>query len=253
MTLCKELSSLISGFWCGSSPTGRKIHWVKWLDLCLPKTMGGLGFRDLGSFNKALLAKQGWRILTEPTALLARVMKAKYFPHCSFLNARLGYNPSYSWRNIHGIIDILKAGLKWRVGNGKEISIWKDKWLPTPSTYRVMTAINTLSEEAVVSSLIDDDSKRWRSTLIDQIFWPHEADAIKSIPLSSHDFPDRYVWAPNKNGLFSARTAYHMVFQMKVMKDYEGECSSGSDVRVRWWQALWGMACPNKSLCLEVL
>jgi hypothetical protein len=44
------------------------------------KAQGGLGFRDLVIFNKALLAKQCWRLLKNPDSLVARILQAKYFP-----------------------------------------------------------------------------------------------------------------------------------------------------------------------------
>lgn len=33
------------------------VHWCTWKDLCAPKPVGGLGFRNFASFNLALLAK----------------------------------------------------------------------------------------------------------------------------------------------------------------------------------------------------
>jgi hypothetical protein len=44
-----------------------------------------LGFRDISAFNEALLAKQGWRLMTNPDSLISKVLKAKYFPKCHFL------------------------------------------------------------------------------------------------------------------------------------------------------------------------
>ncbi|GMI80299.1 hypothetical protein like AT4G29090 [Hibiscus trionum] len=91
--------------------------------MCLPKSNGGLKFRDLFKFNIALLAKQGWRILSNPNCLLARVMKARYFPTSDFMNAGLGSCPSYIWRSIVSFRGQLDKGLGWRVGTGLNISI----------------------------------------------------------------------------------------------------------------------------------
>jgi hypothetical protein len=82
-----------------------------------------MGFRDLSCFNKALLAKQLWRLWKTPESLIARIMKAKYFPDCSVLEASLGKKPSFAWRSIHSSMDLLQEGLVWRVGNGKTIRI----------------------------------------------------------------------------------------------------------------------------------
>lgn len=66
------------------------ISWISWQALCKMKETGRLGFRELETFNLALLAKQVWRIITEPHLLLYRVWKARYFPSTSIFNANLG-------------------------------------------------------------------------------------------------------------------------------------------------------------------
>jgi len=38
------------------------------------KAAGGLGFRDLVLFNQALLAKQGWRLIQNPSSLSAQII-----------------------------------------------------------------------------------------------------------------------------------------------------------------------------------
>lgn len=50
------------------------------------KKLSGLGFRDLGCFNQAILAKQEWLLLLYDNSLVVQVLKAR----CSFLKAELG-------------------------------------------------------------------------------------------------------------------------------------------------------------------
>jgi hypothetical protein len=67
-----------------------------------------MGFKDLRAFNEALLAKQGWRLLIYPQSLVARILKAKYYPNRDFLKAKQGQNMSYSWQSITKASWILK-------------------------------------------------------------------------------------------------------------------------------------------------
>ncbi|MCI36196.1 ribonuclease H protein, partial [Trifolium medium] len=69
-----------------------------------------MGFRNLRAFNEALLAKQGWRLITHPSSLVAQVLKAKYYPNAQFLQAKPKQHMSYSWRSILQASWVLKKG-----------------------------------------------------------------------------------------------------------------------------------------------
>lgn len=73
---------------------------MSWENMCLPKEKGVMGFRDLKSFNLALLAKQGWRLQTNASSLFYKVYKVKYFPGYDFMKKNLGSQPSYTGRSI---------------------------------------------------------------------------------------------------------------------------------------------------------
>jgi hypothetical protein len=98
--LCKHIERMTCKFWWGNSQDRQRIHWVKWSQLCKHKQEGGLGFRGIRAFNEALLAKQGWKCLTQPDFILTRTLKAKYFPKSDFLYAKPNKTMSYTWRSI---------------------------------------------------------------------------------------------------------------------------------------------------------
>ena len=184
MSLCEDLERDLRSFWWGQKQQESKIAWVGWKKMCQPKSLDGLGFRNLHAFNLALLAKQAWRILTNSSSLAARILKAKYFPYEDILNASLGNSPSFTWRSIFQSIEVIKSGTRWRVGNGRLIHIWEDTWLPSPSTFKFISPPRDFGDFPMVSSLIDQDTKWWKPNVVRTLFLPFEADIVIKIPLS---------------------------------------------------------------------
>jgi hypothetical protein len=131
----------LRNFWWGSKKGKRKTCWVAWDDMIMPKFLGGMGFRDIELFNLALLAKQAWRILQEPTSLSARILKAVYFPQGDFLGANLGSAPSKIWRSMLDGRKVLQLGLIRRIGTGLTTSIWSMDWLPSDSMRRLIPSV----------------------------------------------------------------------------------------------------------------
>jgi hypothetical protein len=94
-----------------------------------PKINGGLGFRNLRLFNRALLARQAWRLLLYPDSLCARLLKAKYYQgefvrYCFWWKHFSHMAFSYVWTGA------VKKGIIQRIGNGCNIQIWRDNWIP---------------------------------------------------------------------------------------------------------------------------
>jgi hypothetical protein len=87
---------------------------------------GGLGFRDMHLFNKAMLAKQIWRLQTDPNSLLNKCLKARYYPDSDILHAQQSRGSSYAWQSLFQAIDLIKKGSCWQIGNGNSINIWED-------------------------------------------------------------------------------------------------------------------------------
>jgi hypothetical protein len=208
-----------------------------WKKLAISKKSKGLGFRDLRSFNSVLLARQCWRILKNPHSLLYRVLKSKYFPNSSFLDAKILHNPSYAWRSILGAREIIYLGSRWRVGTGEKILIWQDRWIPTRSTFKVQSSVKILPEDSTVDALIFPDTRLWNAPLIDTIFDAPEAAIIKNIPLSRRGSLDTIIWTATKNGVYSVQSAYHLL--MKVRQESVGSESSRNFQLNQLWKGIW--------------
>lgn len=72
-TLATKIEGLHRKFFWGndSSPP------IAWSDICTPIHKDGLGIRPILHFNKAALAKLGWKIITQPDNLWVKVVSAK--------------------------------------------------------------------------------------------------------------------------------------------------------------------------------
>ncbi|XP_018479690.1 uncharacterized mitochondrial protein AtMg00310-like [Raphanus sativus] len=116
--LCNRIQSVLVRFWWDDSKGERKICWVAWDKMTKPKSLGGLGFRDVQLFNQALLAKIAWRILKKPNCLLARVLTGKYCHSQSFLSTAARTDSSHGWKGILWGRDLLLTHLGKAIGNG---------------------------------------------------------------------------------------------------------------------------------------
>jgi ribonuclease HI len=240
--LCVEINKQMSKFWWSHQANNSRIHWMSWERMGLSKEVGGMGFRDLTSFNKALLAKQSWRLWSKLDSLVARIMEAKYYAGSSILEASIGRRPSFAWRSIHSSCDLLKEGLMWRVGNGCKIQIWKDKWIPRPHSFKIISPPVLLQPESTVNQLIDGDIKCWNRPLLARLFSVEEIEMILAIPISCTNQEDILIWRGTKNGLFSVRSAYHL---HKELENNALASTSTSQPRSDFWKGLWALRVLN--------
>lgn len=76
------------------------MHWLSWEKLSLFEKDGGLGFKKIKDFNKALVAKKMWRLIQMDNIVVAQILEAKYLPNTLPLYAKKHFRPSYSWSSI---------------------------------------------------------------------------------------------------------------------------------------------------------
>ena len=158
--LYDEIEVLIRKLFWEQKREQRKLHWKKWEVSCKPKSEGGMGFKDLGKFNDAMLEKQAWRLLKDQNSLFSRVFKAKYFPKGSIFKVKVARG-SYAWQSILKARKVILRGMRWRIGDGKSINIYNDNWLPGKGSARVVSPHVSTLEGAHVAALINPDTRTW--------------------------------------------------------------------------------------------
>lgn len=87
--LCADIQGAITRFWWHSKGNHRGIHWAKWEKMCNSKGRGCMGFRDLSSFNQALIAKQGWKVIQFPNSLMAKSLTSTIFQQIRFYECKV--------------------------------------------------------------------------------------------------------------------------------------------------------------------
>jgi ribonuclease HI len=243
-TFCDEVSAIICRFWWDQQEGKNKCHWVSWECLTRAKQDGGLRFRDLHVFNLAMLARQSWRLLQNPDSLCCEVLKAMYFPDTTILEAKPKPGMSYSWRSILQGLQLLKEGVIWRVGTGEHIKVWTDPWTPRGRTRRPCTP-DGLGEDLKVEDLIDPMSNQWDLEVLQGLFYEEDVKDIMKIPIC-RGMEDHVAWHPDKKGLFSVKSAYHLGMSLKAHK--RGVASSSGTIQEidPLWKQLWRMKLPGK-------
>jgi ribonuclease HI len=217
---------------------------VKWSKICSHKKKGGLGFREFRAFNEALLAKQGWRCITQPESMVAQTFKAKYHPKKSFLEAELGNKcVSYTWRSIKKASWILNKGGLWTIGNGEQVNIWKDNWLPRQQGHKVWTTKGAANQQRV-KDLIIPEIKCWNRQLISDLFLHFEAEQITQIPITNLTRPDEFSWPMTKDGSYTVRSGYQAILDWKDMASSDANGSAHSQNPI--WKKLWSLKIPPK-------
>uniref|UniRef100_A0A803NFH1 Reverse transcriptase domain-containing protein n=1 Tax=Cannabis sativa TaxID=3483 RepID=A0A803NFH1_CANSA len=235
-----EMESLMARYWWKSSASSNSgIHWMSWKRLCHHKTKGGMGFRNLRDFNMALLGKQGWRLCVNTNSLVARIFKARYYPNGSFLTASLGSNPSYVWRSILEAQKLVVSGVRWTVGNGRNIRVLGEPWLPDNVNPMVISTHPSLSN-AKVENLLSIDGREWDIEILNDLFEPRDRELILKIPLQPSSTMDCLTWSLENSGLYTVRSAYN---QLQILN---GVAEIEETVVSKFWKLFWCLKVPPK-------
>uniref|UniRef100_A0A803QQ69 Reverse transcriptase n=1 Tax=Cannabis sativa TaxID=3483 RepID=A0A803QQ69_CANSA len=227
-----EIHSLIARFWWGSTTTKHQIHWGSWEKLSIDKGAGGMGFRNLEEFNQALLAKQGWKIASNPESLLAQVLKALYYPNIDFLSAGTGNGCSTVWRGILWGRELIQKGSRWRVEEGSRVRVNEDRWIPRGAPFTLRTPA-LVSPNTYVNTLLDD-SGNWRIESLEKIMHKDDIPWVVGIQTRRDRGEDALMWHYTVNGDYTVASGYNLIQTEKQKAE-----TSNKSIARGWWKSVW--------------
>ncbi|OMO96879.1 hypothetical protein COLO4_15019 [Corchorus olitorius] len=122
-----------------------------------------------------------------------------------------------AWKSLHEWIQLLKRGIHWTVGNGRDILIWHDAWIPDLPRFRVSSAPPQADRPMIVKDLIDFERRCWKENVVRALFNQNEAKAIKKIHIGSEQVPDRITWHFTRDGNYSVKSGtWRKIWKLNV-------------------------------------
>jgi hypothetical protein len=221
-SVANRIEKLYRDFLWGGLGNEFKFHLVNWSKVCSPISEGGLGIRNLRTFNKALLGKWLWRYAHEREAWWRIVVDAKFGSMRGGWCSRVPSGPHGVglWKNIRRGWSVLFSHTRFELGNGSKISFWDDLWcgdLPLRVAFPVLYDI-ACEKHALVADYLDlsSGSPHWDVTFIRAAHdWELASVASFFTLLYSHppsrEGEDKLWWIPSRKGKFDVRSFYRVL------------------------------------------
>lgn len=120
------------------------------------------------------------------------------------------------------------------MGNGNKITIDEDPWISRIGNPRPLITKDQLKGQMVKSLL--DDNNLWREDLMKQSFLPQDSEDILNIPTGDNNTTDEIFWSPDRKGLFSIKSIYHLAIETRDI--HEGSQSDKNKMNT-FWKSIW--------------
>jgi len=95
---------------------------------------------------------------------------------------------SYTWQSVLVGLECFKQGYIWRVGDGTQINIYEDNWIPGSHNMKIQTNRGN-NIVTMVDELINPVDSTWDIDLVRSIFWPM---GISNLTNSHHLKEERF-------------------------------------------------------------
>lgn len=228
----RKLVSIQRNFLWGGGEEAKKICWVAWRKICLPKKLGGLGVKDLHLFNLSLLAKWRWRFCTDFSAIWRDLLIFRYGDGV----LRCGNHTQIPQQGSTWMKDLflLEHGRgvpnEWfsnalgrKVGNGSCVRFWSEIWIGPTCLKDMFPRLFLLSEskEGSVGDMGEwrGEDWRWKWRWRREFFvWEEEifrefSECLLQVTLFKN-LEDSWCWKPDSSRSFSVKSAYSELLRL---------------------------------------
>ncbi|PRQ37083.1 putative ribonuclease H-like domain, reverse transcriptase zinc-binding domain-containing protein [Rosa chinensis] len=138
-------------------------------------------------------------------------------------------------------MELLKQGLRWRVGNGSDIRVFIDPWVPDVEGFRVSYK-DGMNMSMLVSELITANGE-WNMNRLEQVGSVQEVEAILGLPIVHNGGCDKLIWNQNKHGTYSVKSGYWLALkERRERRGVQGAIPAPTD----YWRHLWKLKIPPK-------
>ena len=96
------------------------------------------------------------------------------------------------------------------MGDGKQIDVWKDKWLKNSPSSKVQLPVLVEPTPMKVEKLLLNDKREWNMEMVREILTWNDADMVSKIPLSKKCMSNRLIWSESITGEFKVKSAYYV-------------------------------------------
>ncbi|KAJ9561644.1 hypothetical protein OSB04_006804 [Centaurea solstitialis] len=225
MAVIHDINKVFRNFLWHQDVEGKGGCRVGWDSVCKPLCNGGLGFKRLDLWNKALLARHIWDLATNRDSLWVKWVLRVALKGVQLWSARKSVRWSWVLAKLMELRSVVRRFLRVSIGNGQSTNAWEANWLSCgPLSSFIPARVMHDSGLSVASSVFE-----LHAVFNDQ--WP--ADWLTRFPvLANVEFPswndsvDRMEWVHNTTAsIFSVGVAY---------KSFQGEMDL-----VPWSDVVW--------------
>ncbi|XP_058099745.1 uncharacterized protein LOC131244104 [Magnolia sinica] len=189
----------------------KKLHWVRWQSVSLPKSEGGLGIRLLSDFMQALRLKLAWAFsCNEKASLWKDFMRSKYHSIPSALNHSMPSAViSPLSKQILQLLPLLDRQARWLIGQGY-CSFWLNNWTSLgPLIHLASHQVPQILLDTKVNQVLGTAGLLPPSSVYE--FLPQSiVDFFFQVGFFILDSQDTHIWPLTPSGVFFVSSAWSL-------------------------------------------